>query len=323
MLESDYNDTLQQGDKSSYHHQIANHLDAFTNRDDYPEILVLPDNSVLSEIGNETEVSRLKEDFISRAASPEDPTITPSDLVQLTHDAFQHWIDYNKGKARFLRKDEPYRHLLGAELIPSWEQRLQALKNILSGPEKEQLEKFTSDSKSMSTFTRLLASSCRCIDLVDSGKQIYDPMLVEYMPAIQLIEGHRVSQDLATIEGDISPMFEAYRIRMARYGEIVPTKLNLSDVGKAIKDFKSVRSSLNRLDETIKSISDSDLSSSLADIRSEIQSIIKTADNASKATSYSFWMSGIIWTVASALGAPRIVDKISDSAAAASLLIRQ
>jgi hypothetical protein len=316
ILSADFDKAQQESGQSSYHDQLAGHLDAFTRREDYPEISVVSDFSIGSEESLLDEAQSVFEDLTSRASSDDDPTLIPDDLIQLTADAFRHWIDYNKGKVRFLRKDEAYRKLLGSELIPAWESRLLNLQRHLEAPAEERLGRFLGDADALSTFKRLLTSSCRCIRLVDSGKQIYDPMLVEYLPAIQLIESRRISEKINTDDGNISPMFEAFRIKMSRYTEIVPVDLSIDSVGKAIEDFSRVRSSLERLDSTIQQVSDSDLKSSVHEVEAEIRHLLELANSVEKGISYGFWVSGIVWSVASVLGVPKLSSRVGEAAAA-------
>lgn len=43
ICESDFNKALKEGSQSSYHNQIATHLDSFTSREDFPEIEIIKD----------------------------------------------------------------------------------------------------------------------------------------------------------------------------------------------------------------------------------------------------------------------------------------
>ena len=322
ICKSDFEKVQKEAGNSSYHDQIALHLDAFISRDDYPEIEIIDD----AELGltenyqNRSEV--LKNLLYRRAGDENDTTLTPREIVKLTIDAFEHWIDYNKGKVRYLRKDEPYRGLLGGDLIPEWEKRRSKLIEIYNSPENEILDRFSEDKDSQSTFKRLLASCSRCIDLIDSGKQIYDPMLVEYLPVIQIIEGKRVSNRLMENRDDISSFFEAYRIQMSRYTDILPININLREVAKSIASYQQIRTNLERLDSTIKSITDSDLRSSVTEIENEIGNIVRETRNISKTIGYGFWISGIIWTIASALGCPDFASRIKSVVTTAHMMGR-
>eukprot|EP00036_Acanthoecidae_sp_10tr_P001453 CAMPEP_0182941986 /NCGR_PEP_ID=MMETSP0105_2-20130417/49858_1 /TAXON_ID=81532 ORGANISM="Acanthoeca-like sp., Strain 10tr" /NCGR_SAMPLE_ID=MMETSP0105_2 /ASSEMBLY_ACC=CAM_ASM_000205 /LENGTH=129 /DNA_ID=CAMNT_0025081663 /DNA_START=253 /DNA_END=638 /DNA_ORIENTATION=- len=129
-------------------------------------------------------------------------------------------------------------------------------------------------------------------------------MLTEYLPAIQLLEGRRVSNQLIKNNGDVSEFFEAFRIQMAKYSEILPVDISLNEVGQSIQSYKIIRDNLTKLDKTISSITDSDLASSLSEIRGDIGSLVSEIDRLSKGIGYGFWVSGLIWTVASILGGP-------------------
>lgn len=314
ICKSDFDKMLRAGGQSSYHDQIALHLDAFKSRSDFPEIEIIDDSELLLSDDYFQRAEVLKNILFKRAIDDSDPTLTPKDLVKLTIDAFQHWIEYNKGKVRYLSKGEAYRNMLGGDLIPSWEQRLRELLDIYRVPDEEILDVFSENLGAISTFKRLLASSSRCIDLIDNGKQIYDPMLVEYLPTIQVIEGGRVTKNLVNKNGDVSNFFEAFNIQMAKYTEILPVNINLNDIGKNIADYSEIRSNLQRLDSTISSIQDSDLLSSLSEIKNEIGSLVRQNQNISRNIGYGFWVSGLIWTVASLLGGPGLSRKINDGA---------
>jgi hypothetical protein len=314
ICKSDFDKMLKAGGQSSYHDQIALHLDAFKSRDDFPEIEIIDDSELPLAKDYFQRADILKNILFKRAADNSDPTLIPKDLVKLTIDAFHHWIEYNKGKVRYLSKGEAYSNMLGSDLIPNWEQRLRSLYSIYRSPDEEILNLFSENPDAISTFKRLLASSSRCIDLIDSGKQIYDPMLVEYLPTIQLIEGRRVTKNLIDKKGDVSGFFEAFNIQMTKYKEILPININLNEVGKNITDYNKIRSNLKRLDSTISSIQHSDLLHSLSDIKNEIGAIVHENQNLSRNIGYGFWVSGLIWTVASFLGGPDLSKKISDGA---------
>jgi hypothetical protein len=320
ICQSDFDQIQRVAGQSSYHSQIALQLDALSSRNDFPEIEIIPDSALELTENYQQRSEVLKNLLFRRAHDNQDPTLIPKDLVKLTIDAFQHWIEYNQNKVRYLRKDEAYRHLLGGDLIPSWQERMKSLVEIYNAPEKEILDRFLENKEAMSTFKRLLASCSRCIDLVDSGKQIYDPMLVEYLPVIQIIEGNRVSSSLVDKDGNFSKLFEAFRIRMARYTEILPIDLNLNDVANNITAYSTIRENLSKLDRTISSIKDSDLLTSLDDIRRDIGAIVSDINKLSSSISYGFWISGVIWTVASILGCPGFIQRINDAATTAYLM---
>ncbi|MBQ4831489.1 hypothetical protein J8L84_19585 [Alteromonas sp. MMG017] len=321
ICESDYNKVLKEGAQSSYHNQIAMHLDSFSSRDDFPEIEIVKDVELGLAKEDYTKRSEvIKNLLFRRAQDRNDPTLEPKDLVKLTIDAFQHWIEYNQSKVRYLRKDEAYRNLLGSELLPAWEERKKSLIEIYQSPESEILGRFSDNKDAISTFSRLLASCSRCMDLIDSGKQIYDPMLTEYLPAIQLLEGRRVSNQLIKNNGDVSEFFEAFRIQMAKYSEILPVDISLNEVGQSIQSYKIIRDNLTKLDKTISSITDSDLASSLSEIRGDIGSLVSEIDRLSKGIGYGFWVSGLIWTVASILGGPDFSKRIEDAAVTSKLM---
>ncbi|HIJ29665.1 MAG TPA: hypothetical protein HPP65_05820 [Gammaproteobacteria bacterium] len=84
ICQSDYDKSLKEADQSSYHNQIALHLDAFLSRDDFPEIEIIPDDelNLVEDHPQRSEV--IKNILFNRVEDKDDPTLEAKDLVKLT-----------------------------------------------------------------------------------------------------------------------------------------------------------------------------------------------------------------------------------------------
>jgi hypothetical protein len=262
ILESDLRKVLEAADQSSYHEEVAHRLEALQKEGEAPTLVVVPDYKGL-EVDYAAQSSAILRELLDIARDPDNGLLDPKDLITLTRDSFQNWIAYNERKEKFLHTGENFQKLLADELLPQWRGRLATLDSLLEQPDHEALERFEQNKEAQSTLLRLLASACRCMDLVNAGHHIYDPMLVGYMPAIALLERVRTSEEFFTDPhwkhtGDVSILFEAYRIRMARYQEAVPLDINRTTMRRIVAEFADVRQKLGRADAVLSSIDEKD-----------------------------------------------------------------
>jgi hypothetical protein len=141
----DYEEVMNAAGKSSYHAQVAQHLDALVRQGEEPYIEVVKDLRGLGDdYHNRGELIRDK--LYALAGNPHNPAISPKEIVRLTFDAFSHWFSHNERKVKYLRKDEPYRKFLESELLGEWKSRQNALGKMLLLPDNDALQAFQVES---------------------------------------------------------------------------------------------------------------------------------------------------------------------------------
>jgi hypothetical protein len=315
ILRSDYEQTLKEAGSSSYHHAVAVHLDALIE-EACPQIEIVDELAGLpasEEIWYQADA--LLNYILSSANDASDPLLSPMDPVNITADAYQDWINYNKRKATFLRDDEPYRNELLIDLIPGWENRRAFLIELESSPESEVIDRFMSDMQAVTTLKYLLASALRCINLVDHGQHIHDPMLVEYRPVIDLVE--RIRSDPGSVahgkSRDFMALLEAYHFRMSRYGEVVPLKFGIRDVPRIVEVYTPIRSALEKVDSTLETISEDDPARAFDVAKKEIAPLVKLAKTAARSVEYGFWAVGLATALVAVVGSPFVTGRLKDA----------
>lgn len=322
ILRDDYENVMGSAGQSSYHAQIAQHLEALIRQGELPVIEIREKLATLKDNYKE-KAEIVRANLYRIAENPDNPALSPLDIVKLTERVFSNWIAHNKRKVPYLHDDEPYRKLLERDLLKSWKERQNNIAKLFSYREEEMLERFRSDERTESTFTRLIASALQCMDLVDAGYRIYDPMFVEYLPAIAVLEALRTAKEITPQESDIRVLFNAYEVRMARYGEIIPLEVKISELPMIVKRYTKIRKLLERIDDTLKVIDEKDPARAFEAAKKEISPLVAEARIAAKTIDYGFWAAGLITSlIGDAVGLPALVDGISATTAALALVRR-
>lgn len=310
ILKADYDRVFMESSHSSYNEQLATNL-SYMEKNSPSHIEVVNTMDGLRS-DYDTRAESLREYLYKSAEDDDDTTVDPSDLLDLALNAFTYWIQYNERKTRFLRRDEKYYTLLASELLPSWVNRQRTIQQIRSSQPAEIIGQLRENKEAESSLTRLLHSALRCIDLVDAGIQIYDPMLPEYLPAIALIERLRTARVFANQGGDVFRMFSAYQIRMAHYFDILPIKINWSELFEEILEYDNIRRNLERVDSTLTSIDELDPATAFSEAKEVIHPLVQECRAQVTATNYGLWAVGLISTIASIIGAPTTTEQVEN-----------
>lgn len=325
ILEADYRELLDQGGQSSYHEQVARNVEALVEQGQDPVIRIESDERF--DVDRDVEQQRRRaevwrEAVYAIASNPDDPTLDAVSLVELIEGAFRHWIAHNERKLDFLLDTEDYRRLLERDLLPGWRERLRTIHALKAAPLTEIVDRIRDDEQVESTLSRLLAAAARCIDLVDGGHRIFDPMLVEYMPTIALLESIRTTNALSGRVHDASLLFEAYRIRMERYGSVEPLDIALKDLPQHVRRSADLRERLERVDRALESVDEDDPAAAFAAAKAEVEPLVREARRSAAVVEHGIWMASMLSPLVGAAAAPRVTTAASRVAGALPLIVR-
>ncbi len=186
VLRSDYDQTLAEAGRSTYHSRAATHLQSLLSEAPC-ELEVVDSVPGLIDPARRSNVeSSILEQFVAAARDEENPVLEPADVIQLTADAYADWIRYDERKASFLRADEPHRSELEAKLA-DWRAHLSGLRVDAFDP-GDPIGSLLADRTNAYVLKNLLYSAWQAIQLVDELHFVHDPMLTEYLPVIDLLE---------------------------------------------------------------------------------------------------------------------------------------
>lgn len=316
IAQKDHQKLIERAGDSSYHEQLALHYERF-NSSGAIQIRIIDDTEVQSNALN-VGSSFARNLILTARDNPQ--FIDPVQLITISRNSFQNWIYYNERKLKYLRDDERMYSIMSEELT-SWHERMRRFNLLLDLPSTEALHKFEDDKELLSTFSRLVTSAARCIELTDQGLRIYDPMLDSYMPMIELLEQYISVPALG--DCNILNSLDAYSFRMARYGETVPVHLGMNGLLHTIDQYADVRRKLERVDEAFKSLQNEDLHSAFRLTKQEISPLVREAQSASMATEYAFWGVGLRYDIFSWLALPVVTDKLKSIAGSLSLITKR
>jgi len=172
---------------STYNEWEAENLGAMR---EMREILVIKDHPA-HIVPTEREVERIASDLLSLHELSGDERSRTAGLLELKDAVAQGhrwWVDYNESKLKILDPTEPYANKL-KELIPNWQSRISRIDNcqLLEFPKLVR-----TDREVASTYTRLVAATMRMVHGADTGIDVYDHMLPEYLPMITIYERYRL-----------------------------------------------------------------------------------------------------------------------------------
>lgn len=316
IARKDHQKLIQRAGDSSYHEQLALHYERFT-ASGTTQIKIIEDTAVQSsavDIGEQ-----LANELLQTAKDYPD-FIDPQHLIVLARNSFLNWIQYNERKLQYLREEEQMYSFM-SEQLASWNGRLDRFNKLLELPKTEAFDRFCEDRELLSTFSRLVTSATRCIELTDKGLRIYDPMLDSYMPMIELLEGYISAP--ATSNGNALDALDAYAFRMSRYGEVVPVDLGMDGFLRTIDQYADVRRKLEKVDDAFESIQSHDLRLAFESVKKEISPLVREVELASRVTEYAFWGVGLKYDVLSWLALPVVTDKLKSVAGAFSLITKR
>lgn len=316
IAQKDHQKLIERAGDSSYHEQLALHYERFTTSG-ATEIRIVEDTAVQS---NAVDIGAPLANELLQTAKDNPDFIDPQHLIVLARNSFLNWIQYNERKLQYLREDERMYSLM-VEEIASWNGRLDRFNELLELPQTEAFGQFCEDRALLSTFSRLVTSATRCIELTDKGLRIYDPMLDSYMPMIELLE--RYISAPATSNGNALNVLDAYAFRMSRYGEVVPVHLGMDGFLRTIDQYAGVRRKLEKVDDAFESLQSHDLRLAFNSAKKDISPLVREAELASLVTEYAFWGVGLKYDVFSWLALPVVTDKLKSVAGAFSLITKR
>jgi len=187
--------------------------------------------------------------------------IKAGELKKALKTAYQHWIRYNRLKASILQKDEPLHNLLTKEQIPKSLENIQKIEKTNANGIPNLLKK---NNQLRTVLQELVRNSLLIMDLAkDSTKRVYDGLIDEFLPTIELVERVRVFQDLpeATPEAlNFSLLTELYIFRLRKIQSSSAERLNVTEAFKrALKERKRLSGLRLKIAEFDALISERDL----------------------------------------------------------------
>jgi hypothetical protein len=191
-------DVLNQGDLSSFHERAARTLELILKNSDEK---ILYENNQLPQRGKTEELKEKSEEITDRLISEasnysleDHPTlIKPDELKEALKTAYQQWISYNQLKASILQKNEPLSNLLGKKI----QQSEATLKKINETPANRIPELLDKDNQLKTVLRELVRNALLIMDLAkDSTKRVYDSLVDEFLPTIELVERVRIFREL-------------------------------------------------------------------------------------------------------------------------------
>ncbi len=212
-------DILDQGNRSSFHERTACMLNLILNN---PNEKILYVNNSLPPRGQTKELKQESQkiaNWLIREAnncSLRYPSlIKDSELKKALRTAYRYWIRYNNMKVSILQKDEPLQVLLIKEQIP---QSLASLKKIEKTDAKKIPELLESDNQLRIVLQELIRNALLIMDLgKNSTKRVYDGLVDEFLPTIELVERVRIFHELPKATSkmfNFSLLTELYRFEL-------------------------------------------------------------------------------------------------------------
>lgn len=319
MLRRDFEETISKESMSSYHQAISRRLSSFTNLKEV-NFELIDSYEILENYNNLYNIRKesryIRDSLIQQALDSDQGFISKRSIFLLLYSSFSAWMEFNKRKLSFLHKSEPlYEYLYNnPKNYNTWIRREKELiywilnADILSDNEFKDICK----NDISGALLRLIETSLLYILLMQSGRQIYDPLLYSYSNTIDTL---RLGHFTKNIEIKKATLFDEYNLllsRKARRLYFLPPHLQGDDLKRAIDKYEIIRKSLNRLDKTLKSISDEDLKYSLKDIIEEIRANIFSIKKISKTIEYAFWIAGFLNQLFPILLNPYILNKTNE-----------
>jgi hypothetical protein len=237
-------DVLNQSDLSSFHERAARMLELILNN---PDEKILHKNNQLPTRGRTRELTEKSQEITHRLIreasnySLRHPSlIKPGELKKALKTAYRQWIRYNRLKASILRKDEPLYNLLIREKIPQSLATLQKIDETHANRIPELLDK---DNQLKTVLQELVRNALLIMDLAkDSTKRVYDSLVDEFLPIIELVERVRISRELREATPEVlnfSPLAELYSFRLSKIKSSSIERLNVIEAFKrALKERK-------------------------------------------------------------------------------------
>lgn len=313
MLQEDYQATLQQAGRSTYHEAAAIQLDALANQ--APMELKIVDSvpGLLPDATREEDGAEAYTQLLEATRDPSNLQVGASDIVRLTADAYVDWIAYNERKLQYLRPDEKAAKKL-RDGLDTWRSHLAGLDSI-SGDEDEILGEFLADSQNEGTLRQLVSACWRTIRLVDEVNYVHDPMLPEYLPMIDLLERLR-SVPAEREDSDFNFFLESYRLRMKRYGEMIPLEWDQDEWWHQIEVFKDIRKRLEDVDTILGDVDEGDPAAAFVRAQTVIGPIVEEIRRSIKKLDWGVWVSSLLSPLVSLVGSPGVLARAQDEAAA-------
>jgi len=293
-------DVLDQGGRSSYDERAARMLELILRN---PEEKILYENNKLPPRGQTKALNqqsqRIASLIIQEAAqySPKNPSLAkPGELKKALRDAYRYWIRFNRLKAGILQKGESLHDLLIKDQIP---QSLESLQKI----EKTHARKIPGlleEDKQLSTVLQELVRNALLItDLgKESIKRVYDGLIDEFLPTIELVERVRVFRDLPekTREAlNINLLTELYNFRLRKIKSRSKERLDLTEAFyRALKERKKLQALRLRITEFDTLIFERDLKpdQALKTVFTLVKDINKTVKRIDSIGTWAMWGTG-------------------------------
>lgn len=214
-------DVLNQGDRSSFHERTARMLELILNN---PEEEILYRNNQLPPRGQSMKLNQRAQTITDRLIhEASDYSLSHSSLVKASElkkalrVAYRCWIRYNRVKLSILQKDEPLYNILKKDQIP---QSLVSLQKIEETHAKRIPELLDRDNQLRIVLQELVRNALLIMDLgKDSSTRVYDGLVDQFLPTIELVERLRVFHELPEKTSQIlnfSLLTELYSVRLSK-----------------------------------------------------------------------------------------------------------
>jgi hypothetical protein len=235
---------------STYNAWEAENLDTIS---DYRDVLNIEKHPAHVE-PSENDVENVANDLLEldKTLKPCPGSLNLANLKDAVIHAHQWWIDYNRDKLVILRKDEDYARKLRSELLPNWQNRIKRMSECQPKEFPKLAEK---DPEIRSTYTRLIAATLRMVHGADKGIDVFDHMLLEYLPMITFYERSRLAREGRLEASDrVQPLARWSKMRKGTGTRFDDLETFMQRVRYADSDITQLKHELTNLDELLAEI---------------------------------------------------------------------
>lgn len=233
---------------------------------------------------------KLAGDILKSAVERGPGPITFRELRDAMIYAYQVWIDYNVKKSTLLYPGEKYRQRIMDHQIPESKDNLKKLKSVMASEFPELLD---SSRDLRNVFVNIIGFSQNMISLSESGFHVYEPLMREYIPMIEILLKYRLVELIEKADEPLPfPMLmELYRSKLEKIknpgGQC--GGFEFRDFIRQRAEYSLIRRNLNRLDLLLqaarhtKSKKDTDI------IGRELADLMRELEGMKKSVEWSWW----------------------------------
>ncbi len=295
-------DILDHGDRSSFHEKTAHMLDLLL-RNPTEQILYkknkIPPRGQGIEI--ETKANNITQLLINETAgySSHQPTlIKPVELKLALVIAYKEWIRYNRQKSYLLTDNEPLGILLKKDQIPK---SITNLLKIRQTPTNDIINLLEKDIQLKKVLKELVRNALLIMDLEkDTTIRVYDYLIEEFLPTIELIERIRVFRDMPDASHKIlnfSLLTEFYNFKLNKIKTKPRIRLNAAEAFiRILSERKRLSSLRHKMSEFESLINERDPKPTniMKDLYALIKDINKKVNRIDTIGTWTMWGTGAI-----------------------------